>query len=199
MLEFIVAGMTFGFTAGIKPGPLGIYVLHQTLHRGYFAGLTTSLAPFVSDGPMIAIAFLVLRQLQHVESLMAVIAFLGAGYLMTLAWRMFHSEAQQDEADQPSSFLTAVRINLLNPIAWTFWMTVGGFYLVKGTADQAAVFVLLMLGTLVVTKFLFAASMRYLGSGMSQARMRLVSKALALVLAGFAVKLIIDGLIYLGA
>jgi len=197
MLESILAALAFGISAGLKPGPLGVYVIHQTLHRGYTAGLSASFAPFISDGPIIALAFLVLSQFQNTPLILAFIAFAGALYLLTLGWRIFHIDSTESEQDAPANFFTAVKINLLNPIPYIFWMTAGGLYLVKGSMQQSVVFVFVMLGTLGITKFLFAGSIRMLGKSFSDRHFATVSKVLALVLVGFAVKLCLDGYGYL--
>jgi threonine/homoserine/homoserine lactone efflux protein len=117
--------------------------------------------------------------------------------LLTLAWRIFNIRQLDTRGAAPASFFTAVKINLLNPVPYLFWMTAGGFYLVKGNLTQAAIFVVTMLGSLGITKFLFAATIRLLGRRFSEQHFVIVSKLLALVLVGFAVKLVLDGLAYL--
>jgi threonine/homoserine/homoserine lactone efflux protein len=173
-----------------------VYVIHQTLQRGYAAGLSASFAPFLSDGPIIALAFFVLSRFENTPVVLGVIAIAGAAYLMSLAWRIYHSNNTSTQQLPPSSFFTAVKINLLNPIPYFFWMTAGGLYLIKGSLQQAALFVVVMLATLGVTKFLFAASIRMLGQGFSEKHFATVSKVLALILLGFAIKLCIDGIHY---
>lgn len=197
MLETLLAALAFGISAGLKPGPLGVYVIHQTLHRGVAAGFSASFAPFVSDGPIIALAFLLLSRIQHTPALLGGIALAGAVYLLMLAWRIFHIEHGDADSAIGASFLTAVKINLLNPVPYLFWMTAGGLYLVKGSLQQAAVFVVVMLATLGITKFLFALSIRKLGQAFSERHFATISKLLALVLVGFAIKMAVDGAGYL--
>ncbi len=192
MLETLLAAMTFGVTAGLKPGSLGIYVIHQTLRRGYLVGLTASFAPFVSDGPIILLAFTVLKSFRNTPQLLAAISLAGAGYLLWLAWKLYQTDSQNDHNEEPGNFFTAVKINLLNPAPYLFWMTAGGSYLVKGSVENAILFVVCMLGALALSKFALAASIRKLGDRFSEAHYRLLLKLLAVMLAGFAFKLVWD-------
>ena len=47
MNEFFFSALSFGLAASIKPGPLGIVVIQQTLSRGLPAGVRASLAPLI--------------------------------------------------------------------------------------------------------------------------------------------------------
>jgi threonine/homoserine/homoserine lactone efflux protein len=47
-MYFVLAALTFGVVAGIKPGPLGVYVIHQTMSKGLYSGFLASLAPIVT-------------------------------------------------------------------------------------------------------------------------------------------------------
>ncbi len=181
-------------TAGLKPGSLGIYVIHQTLQRGYLAGLSASFAPFVSDGPIILLAFTILQSFSKTPLVLAAISFAGAVYLCILAFKLFQADTRQPSGDAPDTFFTAVKINLLNPVPYIFWMTVGGSYLIRGTLDQAILFVVFMLGSLALSKFLLAASIRKLGDNFSDQHYKWLLKVLAVVLFGFALNLGWDGL-----
>jgi len=167
-------------------------VLHQTLRRGYLAGLAASLAPFVSDGPIIVLAFTLLNAFEHTTQLLSLISLTGALYLLWLAWRLFHSAPHTDAQSEPGSFLTAVKINLLNPAPYLFWLTVGGSYLLRGDLQQAILFIVFMLGTLALGKFALAASVRKLGHRFSDGAYSLLLKLLAVALSGFALKLALD-------
>ncbi|HTE39574.1 MAG TPA: hypothetical protein VK629_02020 [Steroidobacteraceae bacterium] len=53
MNEFFFAALSFGLAAGLKSGPLGVIVIQQTLSKGLPAGVLASLAPLITDGPII--------------------------------------------------------------------------------------------------------------------------------------------------
>ena len=56
MNEFYFSALSFGLAAGLKPGPLGIVVIQQTLSRGLRSGLRASMAPLITDGPIAILA-----------------------------------------------------------------------------------------------------------------------------------------------
>jgi threonine/homoserine/homoserine lactone efflux protein len=192
-MELIIAALTLGITAGLKPGPLGIYVIHQTLLHGARSGLFASFAPFVSDGPIILGSFLLINSFRQFDSFITVISVLGALYIAWIAARLLTAgPVSQTPATAPSSFLTAVRINLLNPAPYLFWSTVGGTYLLQNDLPEAALFALLFLATLSTTKFTMALSIKTLGSRFSDRYVSYALKLLALLLMFFAARLLFN-------
>lgn len=193
-MELIIAALTFGITAGLKPGPLGIYVIHQTLSHGARSGLLASFAPFISDGPIILGSFLLINSFRQFDIFLTLISLLGALYIMWIAIRLLivTPVTQQQPATAPSSFLTAVKINLLNPAPYIFWSTVGGTYLLQNDLPEAILFALLFLATLSITKFIMALTIKTLGSRFSDRYIAYTLKILALLLMYFAVRLLLN-------
>jgi threonine/homoserine/homoserine lactone efflux protein len=194
-MEIIIAAFTLGITAGLKPGPLGIYVIHQTLLHGARSGLLASFAPFISDGPIILGSFLLVNSFKQFDSFITLISILGALYIAFIAIRLiFASPVTQQPVAAPSSFLTAVKINLLNPAPYIFWSTVGGTYLLQNDLADAAMFAFLFLATLSITKFTMALSIKILGDRFSERYIAYVLKILALLLMFFALRLFISAI-----
>jgi threonine/homoserine/homoserine lactone efflux protein len=192
-MEVIIAALSLGITAGLKPGPLGIYVIHQTLLHGTRSGLLASLAPFVSDGPILMGSFLLVNSFKQFDIFITLISVLGALYIAFIAIRLlFAGPVTQQPVTAPSSFLTAVKINLLNPAPYIFWSTVGGTYLLQNDLADAALFAILFLATLSVTKFIMALSIKTLGNRFSDRFIAHALKILALFLMFFALKLFIS-------
>jgi len=193
MIEVVVAALTLGVTAGLKPGPLGIYVIHQTLLHGPRSGLLASFAPFVSDGPIILGSFLLINSFKQFELFITLITIAGALYIAWIAIRLIATNPVAHQASAaPSSFLTAVKINLLNPAPYIFWSTVGGTYLLQNDLLSASVFAVLFLGTLSTTKFLMALSIKKLGDKFSDKLIGHLLKLLAVLLMFFAANLLFD-------
>ena len=194
-MEIIIAALTLGITAGLKPGPLGIYVIHQTLLHGPRSGLLASFAPFVSDGPIIIGSFLLVNSFKQFDMFITIISVLGALYIAFIAIRlMVASPVTQQPVAAPSSFLTAVKINLLNPAPYIFWSTVGGTYLLQNDLADAAMFAILFLATLSITKFAMALSIKTLGDRFSDRLIAHALKILALLLIFFAFRLFIGAI-----
>lgn len=187
MNEFFLAALSFGLAAGIKPGPLGIFVIQQTLSKGLPAGFRASLAPLFTDGPIILAALWFLSQFKSIDLLAAAMSLAGGLYLLWLAAKMSRVQALSisDKLKSPSALSTAIKVNLLNPGPYLFWFTVGGSYLIRGTAAESAVFVVTSIATLIAAKFATAClASKFLPAFDSRGYL-LTMKALAAALVGF--------------
>jgi threonine/homoserine/homoserine lactone efflux protein len=194
-MEYAIPAFIFGLTGGLKPGPLSVYVIHVTLTKGEKAGLLASFAPFASDGPIILLSLLILSQGKQYDFFIASLSLAGAAYLTLIALRVFSGSAKPTAKTDavPASFMTAVKLNLLNPAPYLFWGTVGGAYLARASVKDAGIFVVVMLATLAITKFSIAKSIKAMGERFNTSFYTYLLKTLALLLIGFAIKLGIDG------
>jgi threonine/homoserine/homoserine lactone efflux protein len=154
MNEFFLSALSFGLAAGLKPGPLGVIVIQQTLSRGLSAGVRASLAPLITDGPIIIAAMWLLSRFKSIDLFAAALSLLGGAYLLWLSAKMFRvSEISlAGKLNSQSSLTTAVKVNLLNPSPYLFWFTVGGSYIIRGSTTESLVFVVTAIGTLIVSK-----------------------------------------------
>jgi threonine/homoserine/homoserine lactone efflux protein len=92
MNEFFFSALSFGLAAGLKPGPLGIVVIQQTLSRGLPSGLRASMAPLITDGPIIIAALWFLSQFKSIDLFAAVLSIFGGLYLLWLSQKMFRAQ-----------------------------------------------------------------------------------------------------------
>ncbi len=187
MNEYFLSALSFGLAAGIKPGPLGIVVIQQTLSRGLPAGVRASLAPLVTDGPIILAAFWLLSRFKSIGLLAAALGLVGGIYLLWLAARMFRVRdiSLSGKLQSRGSLATAIKVNLVNPGPYLFWFTVGGSYIIRGTAVESAVFVATAIGALIASKIAVAVlASRFLPSLEGRGYL-LNMKFLAATMAGF--------------
>jgi threonine/homoserine/homoserine lactone efflux protein len=70
---------------------------------------------------------------------------------------------------------------------------VGGAYLLRGSALQAGVFIVVMLTTLALSKFAVAKSIALLGARFERQVQDRIMKILAVLLLAFAVRLLLQG------
>ncbi|HRC77967.1 MAG TPA: LysE family transporter, partial [Kouleothrix sp.] len=63
MLTSLILGLSYGFAAGVSPGPMLGLVITQTLQRGWRAGNLVALAPLLSDLPIIVLAVVLIDRL----------------------------------------------------------------------------------------------------------------------------------------
>lgn len=161
-----IAAITFGLVAGLNPGPLGVFVTHQTLSKGYRSGMLACLAPILTDVPIVLVVLLLQLQIGELDWFLALVAILGSFYLLYLAYRIYHTDNSADlkkSRNSNSSLFDALKINYLNPNPYIFWLTIGNSYIAQGTKVEASLFVVLFISTLCLTKFGAAASIRLLG------------------------------------
>ena len=143
-MYFAIAAITFGLVAGLKPGPLGVFVIHQTMSKGYFQGFLSSLAPVLTDGPIILLALLLTLQINDLNWFISLISILGAVYLTNISYNIFKAPGSVTPYDRgigKSSLATAVKINLLNPTPYIFWLVIGTGYILMGSKSDAAIFI----------------------------------------------------------
>ena len=158
MNEFFFAALSFGLAAGLKPGPLGIIIIQQTLSKGLPAGVRASLAPLITDGPIIIAALWLLTQFKSIDLFAAALGLLGGLYLVWLAIKILRLKeiSLAGKLTSQASLLTAVKVNLLSPSPYLFWFTVGGSYIMRGSSLERSIFVVTAIGTLIASKMLVA-------------------------------------------
>lgn len=193
MYEFFLSAFSFGLAAGLKPGPLGMIVIQQTLSRGLASGLRASMAPLITDGPIIIAALWFLSQFKSIDMFAAILSLLGGLYLVWLSLKMLRVKdiSISNHMGSKNSLSTAVKVNLLNPSPYLFWFTVGGSYIIRGTTSESIVFVVTAIGTLIASKVAVALlAARFLPALESRGYL-LTMKILAATLIGFGLLSII--------
>ena len=172
-METLAAALALGFTAGISPGPLLTLVLTSTLERGFGAGARVAIAPALTDGPILAIALFVLKDLP--AAWLAGLTLLGGLFVIWIGLQTLRSargELRLEGAPAGGAALDLRRgalVNLLNPQPWIFWLSVGGPLLVGAWRQTPAlavgflaIFYALLIGCKVVLAALTAAGRRFL-------------------------------------
>lgn len=127
-MNYLVAGLSLGFAAGISPGPLLTLVITKTLERGLGAGLRVAVAPLLTDLPIIVIAvtfFAVLPPL-----LESILTIAGAIFVLYLAWeilrdaRYAHLVTAAPTSGAAADLWRGMLVNFLSPHPWLFWIGV---------------------------------------------------------------------------
>ena len=205
-LALLALGLSLGTSGGLAPGPLTALVVRETLAHGPRAGAAVAAAPLLTDGPILLITAVVLRQLDPAGGALGAVSLAGAAFLAWLAWQTARS-APVAVGDAPAPDATqgalgrAVATNLLNPHPWVFWVTLGTpttlAALDHGLATAAG-FLSCFFGGLVGTKLLLALLLGRMRAFLASSAYRWVMRGLGLALLGFALWLAWDGLLRLG-
>lgn len=195
-MEALAAGLALGFTAGISPGPLLALVLSSTLERGFGAGVRVAIAPALTDGPIIAIALLVLKDLP--AAWLSGITILGGVFLIWIGVQTVRSARGEIRFDEEAGgglrdLGRGMLVNVLNPHPWLFWLSVGGPILIAAWRDAPiraigflATFYCLIVGSKILFAWLTARGRRFL-SGAWYRRLLVASGLLLIGLGGLLV------------
>lgn len=202
-LSFLIAGGVFGLAGGFSPGPTATLVVSQTLRFGILDGIKVAIAPALTDAPIILVAVLLVGQLARFEPVLGIISFLGAAFLLYLAFESLRvRELEIDETEvEPRSISKGFVVNILNPNPYLFWFVIGAPKLIEAAkiswmtavAFIAGLYVCLI-GAKILTAFLVGRSRAFLKSR----GYVYVNRILGLALAVFAVLFLRDGMKFLG-
>jgi len=140
MLPYILQGLTLGFAAGAQPGPFQTYLITQSLANGWRKTLIAAFAPLISDGPIILVTLMVLKQMPN--SLQRGLYIAGGLFILYLAWSSVQQWRNFDEnaAEAPTtqSLLKAATMNFISPGPYIFWSLVSGPIFLKGLNEAAS-------------------------------------------------------------
>jgi threonine/homoserine/homoserine lactone efflux protein len=135
MILFLLQGITLGISAVATPGPYLAYVVSQALQHKWNKAVRLAFAPFLSDGPIIAIVLLLLTHLP--SQVLHWLQIIGGFFLLYLAYgayKDFRSMSRNsDIPTEPSnpSIIKAALINFLSPSPYIFWSLISGPILLK--------------------------------------------------------------------
>lgn len=203
MLTALTAGVIFGLSAGLAPGPLLTFVITQTLKHNTGEGIKVAAAPLITDLPIIALSLFVLTKLADFNYILGIISCAGGLYILYLAYECVHAGhiTQEMSFDRPQSLKKGSIINFLNPHPYLFWITVGAPFILKTWFETPiapflfiAGFYVLLVGSKVILALIVGRYKSFLTGSIYVYIMR----GLAGVLALFALFLFKDSLQLLG-
>lgn len=204
MLAAIISGTILGLAAGFSPGPLTVLVISITLSRSARDGLLVSLAPMLTDAPIILASLFLIGQAAALSAALGAISLAGAAFVLYLArgtWRA-HAPTVIEGGVSASSLRQGFLVNLLSPNPYLFWLTVGAPQLLihSGQGWPAAVgFLASFYVCLVGGKMLIAVVCGRARSLVTGRPYLYVMRFLAVMLVLFSLLLLKQGLGLLGA
>jgi threonine/homoserine/homoserine lactone efflux protein len=128
-VQLLGLALGLGAASAISPGPLLVLIVNTTLHRGFLAGLRIAVAPLLTDAPILGLGLFVLNALSR--AVLGGIGLAGGLFLMLFgiqealyARRAPLLSSGVSEEGGEHELLRGVAVNLLNPNAWLFLLTV---------------------------------------------------------------------------
>ncbi len=197
MLQSVLIGSGLAFSAALQPGPLQAFILARVATTGWRRTLPACLAPLISDGPIAAVALLLLSRLpltaQHVLRMAGGLLLLYLAWGIARQWR--NPPPVAPKTSGPRTMLQAAVVNILNPNPYLGWTFVLGPSVLSAWRRQPATAIALLAafyGTMVVmlaAQIILVGTSRFLGP---KAQRALVGIS-ALVLVGLGIYLVAGG------
>lgn len=172
MLQYLIIGVTYAFAAVVQPGPFQVFLLSQTLSKGWRRALPAAFGPLISDLPVIVIVLLLLSNVP--PHFISVLQIAGGLFLLYLAfnayktWKNFDSPKPPPPHSNQQTLLSAVMVNLLNPNPYLGWSLVLGPLLLKGWHQNPANGIVLLVSFyitltigMIITILFFAAAGKF--------------------------------------
>ena len=165
--RFFLQGAALGFSAAATPGSLQTLLISETLLGGFKRGARITLAPLITDAPIILAVLLILNRVP--SDVLRVLSIAGGLFVLYLAWSLliqWRSGVQVKtnvEGAQPigwKGLWRAAIVNWLNPNPYIFWTLVGGPTLMAALQQSIAygvAFLVGMYGVLIGSMLIIAA------------------------------------------
>ena len=148
VIEYLVLGAFLGLAAGISPGPLLAITISETLQHGKWEGIKVAISPLITDLPIILSVLFILSHLTSYDSIIGIIAFFGASYLIysgveSLKIRKDSIELKLEKKD---ALKKGVIVNFGNPHPYIFWLSIGGPIIFKSLSTDILATILFIFG-----------------------------------------------------
>jgi threonine/homoserine/homoserine lactone efflux protein len=203
IIDYFSRGALFGLTAGFSPGPLTVLVIGETLRHGLRSGLQVSIAPILTDIPVILAAVLILDQTMSFPGAFGVVSLAGGLFLLYLGYGSLRFRGLEiDTARIPAnSIRKGITVNLLNPNPYLFWVSVGTPTLLAALEISwmpAAAFLGSFFFFIIAAKALLAKIVDGSRAFLNSSAYRWIMRLLGLLLTAYALVFFRDGLTRLG-
>ncbi|MEH6566545.1 MAG: LysE family transporter [Halopseudomonas sp.] len=152
MLTLVCSMLAFSLVGSVAPGPVCVVAVAAGAQAGLWRSSAYVLGASLGYTLMVLLVGLgLLGSLQHQPQLVRVLSWLGAGYLLYLAWRLATAQvalAGSDAADQVPGFWAGALAQWLNPKAWLFSTSGIGLFVSGNPASTQTLLLFCMLSLL---------------------------------------------------
>jgi threonine/homoserine/homoserine lactone efflux protein len=178
-------------------------VISETLKHNIKAGIKVSIAPLITDVPIILISLLILNRLADFKPILGCISIFGGLFILYLGYKSLKTRgvALNLSSVSSNSLKKGVITNALNPHPYIFYMTVGAPIIFKGINQNflsalsfIGIFLLFLVGSKVVLAMVVERSRVFLKGRVYVWAMR----TLGVLLLFFSMVLFRDGFGLLG-
>ena len=165
--SFFWQGAALGLSAAATPGSLQTLLISETLLGGFKRGARITLAPLITDAPIIIAVLLILNQVP--PAVLRLLSIAGGLFVLYLAWSLLKQWQRSPQAAATASgaqpigwkgLWRAAIVNWLNPNPYLFWTLVGGPTLIAALNQSlayAAAFLVGMYGVFIAGMLIIVA------------------------------------------
>jgi threonine/homoserine/homoserine lactone efflux protein len=150
MIQYLTIGITYAIAAVVQPGPFQMFLLSQTLSKGWRRTLPAAFGPLISDIPVLIIVLFLLTHLP--PYFLSILQIAGGIFILYLAYKSYKSWKEFKSIDPTQvhsgqqTLINAVVVNILNPNPYIGWSLVLGPLLLKGWHTNPANGIVLLVG-----------------------------------------------------
>ena len=101
MVYYLTIGILLGLSAGFTPGPLLTLVISETLEHDIKSGIKVSVAPIITDLPIIIITVLIFSQLSSFHHILGIVSLIGACFVLFLGYESMRSNGSESSLQEP--------------------------------------------------------------------------------------------------
>lgn len=147
-VEFLFLGVFLGLAAGTSPGPLLAVTISETLQHGKWEGIKVAISPLITDLPIILSILYILSHLTDYSSIIGIIAFFGASYLIYSGVESLRIKPENIELkiEKKDALKKGIIVNFGNPHPYIFWISIGGPIIFRSLNTHVSATVLFILG-----------------------------------------------------
>jgi threonine/homoserine/homoserine lactone efflux protein len=194
-LSLIVSMSLFALAASLSPGPVNLVSLSGSARHGMRAGLI-----FITGATLgfivlfLLIGFGLHYLVAQLNWITQVLQWLGIAFLLYLSYQLVidDGELHSDKHKNAPTFMTGAIMQWLNPKAWLASVSGISAYIPQANTDEVLIFASLYLPICWLSLGVWVWIGKLLGQYFqSPAKMRLMNKTLALLLAGSCLLIII--------
>jgi threonine/homoserine/homoserine lactone efflux protein len=193
-MNLLLSMAAFALAASISPGPVNLVALGAGARHGFAASLRHVTGATLGFVVLFLLVGLGLHQaLARWPFLTVAIQWAGVAFLLYLAWRLAVDDGRlgTDAGTAAPSAFGGAAMQWLNPKAWLASVAGMSAYVANGDSAWvwrfAAIYLVVCYASVACWAFAGAFLMRYLGDAR---RVRLLNRAMALLLAGSAIGLL---------
>jgi threonine/homoserine/homoserine lactone efflux protein len=148
LLTLFLQGATIGLSAAGTPGPLQAFLVSESLAGGWRRGAPVTLAPLLTDLPIIVLMVGILGRMP--AFILQLIGIAGGLFVWYLAWQLWQDWRKGVTVDPNTAPTGGIRkamvMNFLSPGPYIFWGLVSGPVLVEAWQTSAFNAIAFLLG-----------------------------------------------------